>query len=220
MSPILSKEEADYFDILSTESLINRSKLEGMPHHLVADVDFVGPEASNLYIPNRYSLIVSSHVLEHQINVVKHLQDISNLLVPGGIYIALIPDLRYCFDRFQNPSTFVDVYCANLENPSKHSLKNYLEDRVLTTHNVASEHWRGISGAKKLEHLDENMISNYVTEYNNATENLDIHAWKFTPTTFHSVIVTLYKLKLINLELRQIAATFPGNNEFWAIFER
>ena len=183
-------------------------------------IDFVGPSASEKYIPHKYSLIVSSHVVEHQIDLLKHFQDISGLLIPGGIYIALIPDLRYCFDHFQNPSTFVEVMVAHFDKQSNNSLKNFLDDRLLTSHNMTIDYWRNIAGQQKLELLGVNAIYAYVNEYLNAREYLDVHAWKFTPRSFHSIVDTLSRLKLINLELKQIAATFPGNNEFWVVFER
>lgn len=220
MSPILTKPEADYFDVVDTQSLINRSKIEGTPHYLVAEVDFVGPEASERYIPNKYSLVVSSHVIEHQIDLLLHLQQVSNLLVPGGLYLAMIPDLRYCFDRFQYPSTIVDVLVAHNHEQSNHSLKSFLEDRLLTTHNITMDHWRDISGESKIERLDAKAINVYIEEYFKTNGYLDVHGWKFTPTSFKSIIVTLERLELINLELMHIAATFPGNNEFWVIFER
>ncbi len=220
MSPILTKPEADYFDVLDTESLISRSKLEGTPHYLVAEVDFVGPEASEKYIPNKYSLILSSHVIEHQIDILRHLQQISNLLVSGGLYLAMIPDLRYCFDRFQYPSTIVDVLVANNHEQSNHSLKSFLEDRLLTTHNVTMDHWRNVSGESKIERLDAKAINVYIEEYFKTNDYLDVHGWKFTPTSFKSIVETLERQELINLELMHIAATFPGNNEFWVIFQR
>ena len=221
MSPILTKPEVDYFDVLDTQSLINRSKIDFPFHHyLVVEVDFVGPEASEKYIPNKYSLIVSSHVIEHQIDLLRHLQQVSNLLVPGGLYLAMIPDLRYCFDRFQYPSTIVDVLVAHNHKQSNHSLKSYLEDRLLTTHNVTMDHWNDISGESKIERLDAKAINEYIEEYLKANDYLDVHGWKFTPTSFKSIIETLERLELINLELMHIAASFPGNNEFWVIFEK
>ena len=221
MSPILTKPEVDYFDVLDTQSLINRSKIDFPFHHyLVVEVDFVGPEASEKYIPNKYSLIVSSHVIEHQIDLLRHLQQVSNLLVPGGLYLAMIPDLRYCFDRFQYPSTIVDVLVAHNHEQSNHSLKSYLEDRLLTTHNVTMDHWNDISGESKIERLDAKAINEYIEEYLKANDYLDVHGWKFTPTSFKSIIETLERLELINLELMHIAASFPGNNEFWVIFEK
>jgi hypothetical protein len=220
MSPILTHEEADYFDVLDTAQLIKRSELESAAHYRVAKVDFVGHEASEQYIPNKYSLIVSSHVVEHQIDYIRHLEQIHKLLIPGGIYVALIPDLRYCFDHFQKPSTIVDLVEANLLKPTNHTLHNFLDDRLLTTHNATLDHWRGNHGDKKIDSLDSIAVSNFYAEHSGASNYIDIHAWKFTPLTFRSLNETLSRLNMIQLKLQHIAATFPGNNEFWVIFEK
>ena len=72
----------------------------------------------------------------------------------------------------------------------------------------------------KLDHLDLTAIYNYFNEYAAAEEYLDVHAWKFTPKTFKSISETLFRLEIVQLKLKYIAATFPGNNEFWVVFER
>ncbi len=220
MSPILNKNEADYFDVLDTEALVERSKLEGTPHYLVANVDYVGPEVSDRYIPNKYSLIVSSHVVEHQIDLIKHLNQVHDLLLTGGLYVALIPDLRYCFDHFQNPSTVADAITAHFSASGNHTLSSYLDDRLMTSHNNPLDYWRGKNGEKKIDFLDSVAIYNYFKEHSEAREYLDVHAWKFTPITFKSLAETLFRLEMIQLKLQHIAATFPGNNEFWVIFEK
>ncbi len=81
-------------------------------------------------------------------------------------------------------------------------------------------HWRNISGESKIERLDTKAIYAHVEEYLKAIDYLDVHGCEFTPTSFKSIAKMLERLELINLELMHIAATFPGNNEFWVIFER
>jgi hypothetical protein len=132
----------------------------------------------------------------------------------------MIPDLRYCFDRLQYPSTILDVLVSHTHEQSNHSLKSYLEDRLLTTYNITMNHWRNISGESKIERLDTKAIYAHVEEYLKAIDYLDVHGCEFTPTSFKSIAKMLERLELINLELMHIAATFPGNNEFWVIFER
>jgi SAM-dependent methyltransferase len=161
MSPILNKDEADYFDVLDKDALVERSKLEGTPYWLVANVDFVGPEASDKYIPEKYSLIVSSHVVEHQIDLIKHLNQVHDLLVPGGLYVALIPDLRYCFDHFLNPSTVVDAIAAHFSVSSNHTLNSFLDDRLLTSHNNPLDYWRGKNGKMKIAAVNFAIASIY-----------------------------------------------------------
>lgn len=52
--------------------------------------------------------IFSSHVFEHLHNPIGVLENWSRKLKPGGFVAAVIPDLRYCFDLRQPPSTLED----------------------------------------------------------------------------------------------------------------
>ena len=223
MSPLLDATNADYFDVLNTDELIERSKSENGPANLVVPVNFVGPEASPKYIPERYPVIVSSHVLEHQTDLISHLNNINEILVPGGIYIAFIPDLRYCFDHFTQPSTISQVLRSYLLNEKSHTLENFLIDRLETAHNQTIQHWKGKHGTRKISNLNHNSeVLEYLKEFENSinTVHLDVHAWRFTPYTFGQIVMTLEKLELVSLRLKELRATLPGNNEFWAVFQR
>lgn len=52
--------------------------------------------------------IFSSHVFEHLSNPLGVLDNWRRKLRPGGLVAAVIPDLRYCFDLRQPPSTLTD----------------------------------------------------------------------------------------------------------------
>jgi len=223
MSPLLEAETSDYFDVLSTEELVLRSKNENGPYEQVVPVNFVGPEASANYIPKRYPLIVSSHVLEHQTDLIRHLNNIFELLLPGGLYIALIPDLRFCFDHFNQPSTISQIFRAYFLEEKNHTLENYFIDRLETGHNETIQHWRNEHGIQKYISLNNKMevVDYFETYISMITDGyVDVHAWKFTPQSFKRIVSTLEKLGFISLHLSELRATLPGNNEFWAIFQR
>lgn len=57
-------------------------------------------------------LQASSHCIEHQIELVRHLKAVSRLLSPLGIYLMLVPDHCFCFDHFQTASTSIDCVLA------------------------------------------------------------------------------------------------------------
>ena len=57
-------------------------------------------------------LQVSSHCIEHQIELVRHLKAVSRLLSPLGVYLMLVPDYCFCFDHFQTASTSIDCVLA------------------------------------------------------------------------------------------------------------
>ena len=57
-------------------------------------------------------LQASSHCIEHQIELVRHLKAVSRLLSPLGVYLMLVPDCCFCFDHFQTASTSIDCVLA------------------------------------------------------------------------------------------------------------
>ena len=59
-------------------------------------------------------LQASSHCIEHQVELVRHLKlkAVSRLLSPLGVYLMLVPDYCFCFDHFQTASTSIDCVLA------------------------------------------------------------------------------------------------------------
>jgi SAM-dependent methyltransferase len=59
--------------------------------------------------------IFSSHVFEHLNNPIQVLENWSSKLKAGGFVVAVIPDLRYCFDLRQppsDPSDWIEEYTS------------------------------------------------------------------------------------------------------------
>ena len=223
MSPLITGQKVDTFDVLTKEELVSRANSEGGPSYLIPDVTWVGPEASNQYIRAQYDLILSSHVVEHQIDLIAHFQNIDSLLHPKGYYAALIPDHRYCFDHFNLPSTIIDVLMAHLVQDKNHSLTNFLEDRLTTGHNETLRYWKKDFGAPKIVGKSFSDVLNLVTEYRRSVSNgiyVDVHAWKFTDRTFIEIFSILKEMELISLSIVRVEPVKRGNNEFWILFKK
>jgi hypothetical protein len=223
MSPLVTWQEVDTFDVLTHEELVLRSISEGGPSHLIPEVTWIGPEASNRYIQAKYDLILSSHVVEHQIDLIAHFQNIDSLLHAGGYYAALIPDHRYCFDHFNLPSTIIDVLMAHIVQDGNHSLKNFLEDRLTTGHNETIRYWKKDIGFPKMTGKSFSEVLDIVAEYRSMISKeiyVDVHAWKFTDKTFIDIFLKLKEMELISLNLVKIEPVKHGNNEFWILFRK
>ena len=68
------------------------------------------------------------------------------MLLPGGCYVIIIPDKRYCFDHFINETTIADVVNMNVNKVKNHSVKSVIEHRGLTCHNDSVRHWNNDHG--------------------------------------------------------------------------
>ena len=71
----------------------------------IQEVDFVwtgGPLESA--IPEEhmgtFDVVIASHVIEHQPNLVGFFQSVSRMLKPDGLLSLAVPDKRFCFDYF------------------------------------------------------------------------------------------------------------------------
>ena len=183
----------------------------------------MGPQATQKYIHETYDLILSSHVVEHQTDLIKHFQEIGRLLRPGGIYAALIPDHRYCYDYFNTPSKVSDVLSAYWRTPSNHTFDNFLEDRLTTGHNNTLEYWKNNPGIPKWKAMEWSDVEKLVAAYLELTDSgtyLDVHAWKFTNETFSDILSALVRWRLVSLEILEIFPTRYPNNEFWVVLSK
>ena len=223
MSPLLVDVDFDTFDVLTYEQLLARASHEGGPSYLIPKVTWVGPEASPKYIHATYDLILSSHVVEHQINLISHFQDIGNLLNSGGLYAALIPDHRFCYDYFNTPSKISDVLTAYWAKSSNHTFNSFLEDRLTTGHNTTLDYWNGAPGIPKFKSMEWSEVKTLVDTYLELTQSntyVDVHAWKFTNETFLDIMSTLLGWNLVSLEILEIFPTRFPNNEFWVLMKK
>ena len=214
-NPLCSGEKVKYFDILDRNGLIGRAKrlkLEFLEEN-VPDIDYSSPVGDLSVIPETFEAVFSSHVIEHQPDLIDHLQKVSKLLKDGGKYYLIIPDKRYCFDYFNPESSIADVLNAHYENRKKHTLKSVLEHRALLTHNDAAEHWKGNHGA--LENVLEK-IKDAVEEYK-VSDYMDVHSLCLTPASFQQIVFLLNQLGHIDFSIERIHETSESQIEFYCV---
>ncbi len=215
--PLKRGPKVEYLDVLDAAQLRARaiaggSDPSGVPEliHHVGDLDVVD---------RTYDAVLSSHAIEHQPDLVRHLQQIERILNPGGGYFLVIPDKRFCFDHFIGESTIADVLQAHQEQRRTHNLKHVIEHRALTVHNDQRRHWLGDHGNPDRDRAAR--VKRALDEYAAADGGyIDVHAWYFTPPGFRSIVETLHKLGLIGLEIAGLYHTARDRNEFCAILKK
>lgn len=221
-SPVLTGEKVKYFDVLNKDELINRAininsinNLNNIPY-----IHFVN-NCGNLNIINeKFDLVLSCHSIEHQVDFIQHLQDISNLLLPNGYYVIILPDKRYCFDHFIKETTIADVIDHHINKNKLHSIKSVIEHRALTCHNDCFRHWNNDHGEFI---INSEVIKNSINEYNCSIHNneyLDVHSLQFTPNSIENILNLLYNLSYIDLKICEIYSTTKYNLEFYVILKK
>ncbi|WP_245293245.1 class I SAM-dependent methyltransferase [Mongoliimonas terrestris] len=216
--PVLRGPHVKYFDVLSTEALVARAAKVGDSHTDVPHVHYVEPTGRLDVVDAVFDIAISSHCLEHQPNLVGHLRGVSGVLAPGGLYVALIPDKRYCFDHFIPESSIAAILDAHYTNRRVHSLASIIEHRALTCHNDTPRHWAGDSGPHEITAA---RVKHAIKEWKAAQGGyVDVHAWQFTPESFRQNLNLLRALNLIDLTIERVYQTASGRNEFCAVLRK
>ena len=220
-NPAVTGERVRYFDVLSQRELMARAKKLGLPHTKCPHIDFVSPTGDLSIVRDSFDLVVSCHCLEHQPDLVRHLTEVERLLNRGGAYLLVLPDKRYCLDCFLAESTIADVLDAHARHLVVHSLRSVVEHRALITHNDAKAHWRGEHGAPRANADGGDWVRAAIAEYESANgAYIDVHAWKFTPRSFRTLLREMASLKLQRLELARVYGTPLNTQEFCAILRK
>ena len=220
-NPLISSENVVYFDVLNTEELLKRAQKIGHPIRSVPQIHYVSPTGDLSVVDRKFALAVSSHCVEHQPDLIRHLQQVHYLLEPSGYYCLLIPDKRYCFDHALAESNLAQILEAHNEGRRKHTLSRVIEHRALTTHNNPVRHWNGDHFDPQWHESISARAKSAIVEFEAAAGTyIDVHAWQFTPESFADIIRTLNKMGLIGLDVALVCNTPFGNNEFVCILKK
>ena len=213
-----------YLDAFTSAELRAKAAATGMDAAGVPEIDYVwhGEEYAEL-IHERMAAVFSSHNIEHQPDLIRHLRQLHRILKPSGRLFFAIPDRRYCFDHYIPDTNFADVFGAYYEARQRHTAASIFEHRMLTTHNEAGRHWAGDHGPPPLaQPLNEERIA-IVHETMRRIEAspgyIDTHAWQFTPHSFRALIDTLALSGMIPFRTERVYETIQGSNEFYAVLK-
>jgi len=216
-TPTLRGSNVRYFDVADRDTLLIRAHEIGHPASDPVAIDYFHPTGDLGAIPDKFDAVFSSHCIEHQPDLVRHLVQVQSLLNAHGAYALVIPDKRYCFDHFVAEKTIADVLHAHSERRTTHTLKSVIEARALTSHNIPSKHWSG-EHSVPIVVLEPDAVERAVDEYAAADGGyIDVHAWQFTPMGFRAIVDQLNRLGLIRLQTERVFATPQGSFEFCAV---
>ena len=211
-----------HLDHSSTEDL--RAKYAAFPATAplvdkIQHVDFVfdGSPIQNLVPASlRFDLIYGSHVLEHQVDLIGHLQSLEQLLKPTGRVIHVVPDLRTCFDALRFPSVTSDALAAHLNPSPVHQGKqvfDYLSREININHGflMRDAHFEDAHFVRSLPEAYAAMLAARTP----GGAYADTHAWTFTPESFRLLLIELRLLGLTRLQADQVSPRY--GNQFCAV---
>jgi hypothetical protein len=215
-SPCFVGKNVEYIDVLDTDSLRERARKLGLNPDGVPNIHYVAKSLSTANITKRYKVVFSSHNIEHQPDLISHLNEVSSKLEDDGIYAMIIPNARYCFDANLPLTKISEVLNAYFERRAIHTVGSLVEHRALTTHNDAGKHWaQQKKTSARYAPINSSRVSAALKEFVDSNgQYIDVHAWQFDPFSFADIIKCLIDLKLINFSKVQCNGPVYGRNEF------
>jgi hypothetical protein len=218
--PLITADFMRYFDLLPTDQLRERAVEQGLNPKTVPEINFHDVNGDLSVISEKFSDVISAHCLEHQPDLIRHLQKVSKILDSHtGRYWLVLPDKRYCFDALLPETKISEVIEAFEGEFKKPSIWKVLEHRALTTHNDPVEHWAGNHG---LPNADlKNRWSAAKDEFKkSAGSYIDVHCWQFTPQSIVNLIDGLFELGYIDFIVEEVFETPENDLEFCMILKK
>jgi len=226
--PIVRKAEGQikYVDYMSTEDLKKLHRDGGVTdcvYDEIVDVDIVWGEnsiKSGVGSDEKFDYIIASHVVEHVPDLITWINELTDVLKPGGIISLAVPDKRYCFDHLRDESSMTDVITAYFYRARRPQPQQVI-DFCLNFHAVDTRlAWSGEVARPDIEDLDQ--LDHALAMAQSSADGIyhDVHCWAFTPESFLTITRNLLNLKLIRVECYSTIPTAKDELEFFVKFRK
>ncbi len=224
--PKASGARVETVDHAPRDQLVEKYRAWGFPEDKLAaieDVDHVwagGSLAQSVGEEDAFEYIVASHLVEHVVDLIEFLRDCGTLLTPDGVLALVVPDKRYCFDRFQPHTSLGAVVDAHLFPRRFHPPGSLLDHHVYATkRGEATIAWDPADEAPLGLQFDDvaagrSLIAAALSEdgYH------DVHRWKFTPSSFRLLLQDLRELGYHDLV--EVGDVLTSGFEFFVSFRK
>ena len=139
----------------------------------------------------RFDALLASHVIEHTPDLLGFLASAETLLGADGIVVLAVPDKRYCFDYFQPLTTTGQVLQAAAEQRSRHTPQLVFDHFAYAVSDGGlGAWWQRPSEGLRLTHTLAQAIGLFDL-LQRPGEYVDVHAWRFSPSSFELLLLDL-----------------------------
>ncbi len=204
-------------DYASRAELVEKYKgTSNVDVNAIEEVDWVTRGRPLLeIIPYRhyYDYIVASHVVEHVPDLVSFIEACAQLMKPEGVLVLAVPDKRYCFDLFQplsSTGSILQAFVERRERPQPSAVFDSVAYDVLRDHKIG---WPATADSPLTFNSTLEAGKSEFERAMSSNEYIDVHVWRFVPSSFRLIVNDLNSIGVITLRERTFV---PGEgNEFY-----
>jgi len=166
----------------------------------IEEVDYVlAPGAAMAdVIGDRFDIVLASHVIEHTTSLIDFVNECAKLLRPGGTLALVVPDHRYCFDRFRERSAISSVIDASLDPKPVHTVGTLTEFGLYAVRHRGTTSWAPAHRGKYTFAHDMDAVRAQAASATTGTY-VDVHHWIFSPNHLRLLLHDLADLGYISL---------------------
>lgn len=194
-----------------------RQKYQGLTDiSRIEEIDYISDGKPLHEIIDRrshYNFIYASHVIEHITDPISFFKSCELLLKPDGELMLVVPDKRKCFDAFQPISTtgdFLDAYQGKATRHAPGRAFDFIANTAsLDHHGIWERSWRGNFALANTIGQAADMWKQAIS----SEDYIDIHAWRFTPSSLRLIMADLRAMDMI--ELRESLFSASHTMEFF-----
>lgn len=219
-APTLRGPNVSYFDVLDADGLRARAVANNYPIVEPVRVDYVSANGNLSIVPSGFEAVFSAHCIEHTPDLIGHLEQVSRILLKGGVYLMTVPDMRYTFDHYRSETRAIEIVTAHREGRQLHARQAVIDFYTLSTHNDPAAHWRGEHGPYprhdiiEREKLAEHQLACSESGY------VDIHTWFFAANSFGTVMGDVLTQTRSDFEIERVYTPPFDKNEFNAVLRK
>jgi SAM-dependent methyltransferase len=221
--PIVCKApgvDVSYVDHADTATLLQKYADDPNVEEIVP-VDFVWGDhrlVDAVAAAAPFDFVIASHVLEHAPDPIGWLNELTEVIRPGGVVSLAIPDKRYCFDARREPTGIaevVDGYIHRRRRPTTRQIYDFWANIAAVDTEAL---WRGEPGWTEDYHYVEALAR--CQDALSTSDYMDVHCTTWTPASFVDIMRTVFELGFTEVAFTAFHPTEPDSLEFFATFER
>ena len=166
-----------------------------------------------------FDYAVASHVVEHVPDLIAWLEELADVLKPGGTLRLAVPDRRFTFDFMRRDTEVSDALTAHVIR-ARAPTPGQLIDSCINHHLVdRQEMWAG-GAMRQPRYSRVDRLAHALYSARTAMETgayIDVHCWVFTPASFAAVMEQLVALGYLRYACARLFETERGADEFFVI---
>lgn len=189
----------------------------------IVDVDYViSGEVTILDIVHeKFDYVLASHVFEHVPNPIRWLQEMYELLNPGGRLALIIPDRRFTFDIIRPQTSLGEMLEAYYCRRKRPTFRDVFDQNYYWRNVDVPQAWLGQFNPWTLKPpLDQDATLSYAQTVLETSEYVDVHCTVVSDTEMHFLFSSLVAYDLTKFRVANFLPCEPNDNEFFLILEK